>query len=422
METEGKVYIRFNYRSGLFKKSTIQYLLSEYGRLLTEVSQNQDRRLSEYQIFQKKNLRIEDNQVCCRVPFKKFNKEDINQSIVKRFEEIAMRYREKIAVKTDTSEFTYATLNNYSNRVAHRIIHQSEIRNQTIGLLFEHDSCMIIGMLGVLKAGKIYVPLDPAYPEERLRVMLEDSEARLIVTNSGNMCLAQRLVNKTNRNLLIINIDSFEASVPDQNPDIEIKTEQPAYILYTSGSTGRPKGVVQNHRNVLHFIQCYTNNLQISDQDRLTLFSSYSFDAAVMDIYGALLNGAGLYPYDLKTEGSMERLSEWIDQEAISIYHSTPTVYRYFMDTLHEEKFPGVRLVVMGGEAVYKKDVDAYKKHFADTCIFVNGLGPTESTVTLQYFINKDSEITNNSGTRRVPGRRYRSVLAQRQGRRGFRI
>ena len=227
--------------------------------------------------------------------------------------------------------------------------------------------------------------------------MLEDSGARLIVTNSGNLRLAQRLVNQTNCNLKIIDIDSRDERVPDQNPNIEIKPEQPAYILYTSGSTGRPKGVVQNHRNVLHFIQCYTNNLHISERDRLTLFSSYGFDAAVMDIYGALLNGAGLYPYDLKAEGSMERLPEWIDREAITIYHSTPTVYRYFIDTLHEEKFPGVRLVVMGGEAVYKKDVDAYRRHFSESCLFINGLGPTESTVTLQYFIDKDSEITNNS-------------------------
>ena len=396
-EIEGKVKIRFKYRTGLFKKSTIQYLLSEYERLLEEVSQNQDKQLKDYPVFQKKNPRIEGNQVCCNFPFVKFKKEDINQSIVKRFEEIAMRYRDKIAVKTGKSELTYAALNNYSNRVAHNIIHQSEVVNQTIALLLEHNVCRIIGMLGALKSGKIYVPLDPAYPEERLSYMLEDSEARLIVTNSGNMCLAQKLVNQKNSNLKIINIDSFETSVPAQNPDIEIKPEQPAYILYTSGSTGRPKGVVQNHRNVLHFIQCYTNNLRISDMDRLTLFSSYSFDAAVMDIYGALLNGARLYPYHLKTEGSMERLSEWIDQEKISIYHSTPTVYRYFMDTLNEEKLLSVRLVVMGGEAVYKKDVDAFKKHFTDTCLFINGLGPTESTVTLQYFINQKSEITNNS-------------------------
>ena len=91
---------------------------------------------------------------------------------------------------------------------------------------------------------------------------------------------------------------------------------------------------MQNHRNVLHFIRAYTNNLHLSADDRLTLLSSYCFDAAVMDIYGALLNGATLYPVDIKEEG-LAGLSEWLSNEEITIYHSTPTVYRYFVNSLN---------------------------------------------------------------------------------------
>jgi len=128
----------------------------------------------------------------------------------------------------------------------------------------------------------------------------------------------------------LINIDDEHwfgdtVSLPVVDPD------RLAYILYTSGSTGQPKGVTQNHRNVLHYIRVYTNNLHLNAADRLTLFSSYCFDASVMDIYGALLNGATLYPIDIKQEG-LAGLSQRLIDEGITVYHSTPTVYRYFVN------------------------------------------------------------------------------------------
>ena len=273
-----------------------------------------------------------------------------------------------------------------------------KVNPKTVAILLEHDMDMITGIMGVLKSGKVYVPLDPTYPEDRLAYMLEDSEARLLLTNHKNLNLAQRLIGRVNENITILNIGAIDEHVDNGNLNIEIDPYQPAYILYTSGSTGKAKGVVQNHRNVLHFIRNYTNNLHIHSADRLTLFSSYSFDAAVMDIFGALLNGATLYPYSIKEEGSLKKLSNWLVDEEITIFHSIPTVYRYFLDTLTgNEQFTKIRLVVMGGEAVVKRDVELYKKHFSDDCIFINGLGPTESTVTLQYFIGKQTEIACNS-------------------------
>ena len=273
---------------------------------------------------------------------------------------------------------------------------------QTAALLFGQNIAMIVAIMGVLKAGKVYVPLDATYPLERLEFMLEDSDSRLIVTDSDNFNLAVKLRDQVNKRIPIININELEIdkkiSNPGTNPDIETHPGNAAYILYTSGSTGKPKGVIQNHRNVLHFARVYTNQLHLHPGDRLTLFSSYSFDAAKMDIYGALLNGAALYPFDIKQGKSFDRLPLWLKDEKITVFHSIPTVYRYFTDMLTgSETFPSIRFIVLGGEAVYKKDVEKYKRHFPDDSIFINGLGPTESTVTLQYFINKETEITRES-------------------------
>jgi acyl-coenzyme A synthetase/AMP-(fatty) acid ligase/acyl carrier protein len=148
----------------------------------------------------------------------------------------------------------------------------------------------------------------------------------------------------------------------------------------------------------LHFARVYTNALHIHPDDRLTLLSSYSFDAAKMDIYGALLNGAALYPFNIKKEANLNRLAHWLRDEKITIYHSIPTLYRHFTETLGaDDQFPGLRFIVMGGEAVYQRDIEKYRKYSPGNCLFINGLGPTESTVTLQYFLDKNTEITREA-------------------------
>src|SRR6185503_20498665 len=145
-----------------------------------------------------------------------------------------------------------------------------------------------------------------------------------------NLSLSEKL---SNGRLPIINVDDADRTVGEGGSSRTASPDSHGYILYTSGSTGQPKGVIQNHRNVLFHIRNYTNNLHISANDKLTLLSSYGFDAAVMDIFGALLNGATLCPFDIKAEG-LARFYQWLVDNEITIYHSTPTVYRYFLDSL----------------------------------------------------------------------------------------
>ncbi|MCP4153664.1 MAG: amino acid adenylation domain-containing protein, partial [bacterium] len=272
----------------------------------------------------------------------------------------------------------------------------SEAKMHSVALLFQHGGDMITGLLGVLKSGMLYVPLDASYPVERLGYILEDSEARVLVTNRENQEMARQLVGMVNNNIAVVDIDGLPAGLSEENPNLNIQPTDPAYILYTSGSTGKPKGVIQNQRNLLHHARVYTNALHLTKDDRLTLFSSYGFDAAKMDIYGALFNGAVLYPYDIKKQDNLQRLADWLVTEQITIYHSIPTVYRYFTDLLRQEakeRLAAIRFIVLGGEAVFKKDIDNYKNYFSRDCLFINGLGPTESTVTVQYFLDHETEV-----------------------------
>jgi amino acid adenylation domain-containing protein len=389
--------LAFVYNVDLFDEASIARMLDHFQTLLKLVVVTPDRPISDFALRTEAETyqeSIRSHSIRPVNPFSRFEREEIEQSIADRFEAQVREYPTKIAVKSRNHEWSYEELNRAANQIAHSILSLQGAEEQIIALLFEHDAPMVAALFGALKAGKTYVPLDPSYPAERLAYILQHSQAGALVTNNKNLALARELAANA---LTLINIDSLDSATPAANIDLSRDPTRLAYILYTSGSTGQPKGVMQNHRNVLHYIRVYTNNLHLNSDDRLTLLSSYCFDASVMDIYGALLNGATLYPIDLRQDG-LANLAGLLSTENITIYHSTPTVYRYFVSTLSEGKaFPEVRFVVLGGEAVNRRDVELYKQHFADQCLFVNGLGPTEATVSLQYFVNRQTEISGQA-------------------------
>ena len=386
---ENGLRLDFIYNRDLFERETIEQMANHFRNLLQSVASNPRQKLSEIPLLteaNRKEIAARATQSRPANAFKEFPKDEIEQTIGARFEKQVEQYADNVAVQTRECSLTYRELNTWANNVAAAI--SSEPNN--VALVFEPGATTIVAIMAALKAGRTYVPADPQNPIDRLHVILEDSEATAIVTDTKNLSLSEKL---SNGRLPIINVDEIDRTVGGGGSSRTASPDSHGYILYTSGSTGQPKGVVQNHRNVLFHIRNYTNNLHICANDKLTLLSSYGFDAAVMDIFGALLNGATLCPFDIKAEG-LAGFSQWLVDNRITIYHSTPTVYRYFLDALTgSEQFPNIRLVVLGGEEVYKRDVDLFKEHFAPDCIFVNGLGPTESTVTLQYFVTHDTPV-----------------------------
>ena len=315
--------------------------------------------------------------------------------IIKIFEEQVEKFPGRNAVITDKIWLTYRELNRYSNRLAHTVtgIDQESgkkaVNGQNTALLFEHSADMIIGMLGALKAGKVYVPLDVTYPENRLTYMLENSKISLLLTNNGNISLAKKLVEKAKTDLKILNIESIDIDskfpgFPDENPKREPCGDKLAYILYTSGSTGKPKGVMQDHKSVCYFIENITRECSISSSDRITLLSSFSHDAAVVDIFGALLNGAALYLFNVLDRTNAVMLSRWLNEEKITIWHSVPTLFRYFINTLTSDdigRFVNLRTILLGGEAVRKHDLQEFQRFFPQS-VLVNIYGQTESTIS----------------------------------------
>ncbi len=327
-------------------------------------------------------------------PFIKFDKKDVELSVPERFQKQVDMHPEQIAVKTGEHVFTYNALNQFANRIARAILIKRGRQGEPIAILFESGAPIIAAILGVLKVGKFYVPLDASLPQARISYILKDSQAGLLLTDSRNISFAKKLQIS---GLEILNIDEIDSSISCENLDLPLQPDNFAYIIYTSGSTGQPKGVIQNHRYVLHLTMNYTNSGHICANDKLGLLYSPNFAGAVRDIFCSLLNGATLLPYNVKQEGLIG-LSSWLNQQEITIFFTVATMFRHFVNTLtQQEKFPKLRLIQVGSETVYKKDVELYKQHFSDDCIFVANLGGSEISPIRQYFVDRETEIIGST-------------------------
>ena len=345
--------------------------------------------------------------------FVEFPKSEIEQSIASRFERQAEIHGARPAVKTQRHGLTYAALNRLANRIARAILTHAGPNHDRVALLTEHGASTIAAMLGALKAGKTYVPLDASFPQARNAYIVEDAKPDLVISESSYLALA---VSLTAARIPVLNLDEVQSCDHEENPGLRVSPDQPCYILYTSGSTGQPKGVVQNHRNVLNDVRQYTNALKLGPEDRMTLLYSCSVNGSVRGIYGALLNAAALYPFNIKVEG-LAGLAQLLESERITFYHSVPSVFRHFAATLTGgEDFSSLRVMRFGGERVLARDVELYKKYFPDSCLLYTGMGATETGHIAEFFSDKRTILVESVVPAGYPVEDKRVVLLDEAG------
>lgn len=322
--------------------------------------------------------------------FIEFKQEEIDQSISNRFEQQVARYPERIAVRSTRHTFTYDELNRAVNRAARAILDQSDAGQQPIAVLFEHGVPFVIASLGVLKAGKVQVSLESGFPQARLRYVLEQSNAAMLVTDNANLQLARQL-----GNIPLVNIDEIGGHFPDENPGVSVRPDACAAIAYTSGSTGAPKGIVWDQRGVLHAVMRHTNMFQICVDDRMVMFR-----ASLRPCLYALLNGATYYPVALRGEAVLD-LADWLIEEKITIYRAAVSAFRSFAGALAAgENFPHLRLILLFGEPMYRADVELYRRHFAQASILAGSLGCLEFDDYAYYFVDRTAPLRGDV----VPG------------------
>jgi non-ribosomal peptide synthetase component F len=255
--------------------------------------------------------------------FVSFESTAIEQSISDLFEQRVAAQPDRLAIKTSRGPLTYAALNESANRMARAILAECGEAEAPIALLLEQGAQSIAAIIGAWKSGKIVVPLDSSMPRARLARMVEDSQADPLVTDTRSLSLATELAGRRCRTF---NVDELPGDLATDNLRLSVAPDRLAYILYTSGSTGQPKGIVWNHRNELHRIMTHTNGFRVAAHDRVALLRSPSFGAGMRDALVALLNGAALLPFDLRTHG-LARLAEWLIGEQITLVTMTASMY-----------------------------------------------------------------------------------------------
>ncbi|MEI3790591.1 MULTISPECIES: AMP-binding protein, partial [unclassified Chryseobacterium] len=383
--TSGGVLVSSVFNKDLFNSKEVFFWLKGLGHIIDEVIHHSEKTIEEIEIFDQFLL---SDPITPKNDYVDWELE--YDSIIDRFDYICETYPDKYAVVDDNQKMTYRELNETSTIISNEIIKHS--RNNKVLILLSHGYQSVLGILSTLKAGKAYIPLDISLHTLRTREIIAEINTDLILCDNQTEEFANKFL--IDPSLVSVNIERIinqDSQGTMQSLEEIPSADSLAYILYTSGSTGKPKGVMQSHKNVLHFINIYTRQLHIAPEDHLSLIPFYNFDSAVMDIFGGLLNGATLYPFNVNIKG-INDLARWIDHHEITIYHSVPTLFRSLIKTI-QYRLSSIRLIVLGGEAVFKRDFLGFKNKFGKDAIFINGYGPTESTIVCQKFLDDQSIV-----------------------------
>jgi amino acid adenylation domain-containing protein len=394
--------LKLEYHQQQLDRETIDRMLEQLKTVQEGIAENPDRRLGELPLLtevERRQLLIEWNQPTRRASHK---------SIPQLFEQQANRTPDAVAVVLENESLTYRELNKRANQLAHYLRRRGVGPDELVALCFERSLEMIVSVLGTLKAGAAYVPMDPAYPAERLSFMLADAGARVLLTD---VCMREKL---PPHNLEVINVDSDWETITSENPsdnianpDSTLTPENLAYVIYTSGSTGQPKGVLVTHSNVVRLFERANASFQFNQNDVWTLFHSYAFDFSVWELWGALLYGGRLVLVPYWVTRSPENFYRLLREERITVLNQTPSAFRQLSQAekvLGEKDEPAaqlaLRLIIFGGEALETNDLRSWwERHGDQLPQLVNMYGITETTVHATYRLLKVADLAGRTSS-----------------------
>ncbi|KAA9158725.1 amino acid adenylation domain-containing protein [Amycolatopsis acidicola] len=301
--------------------------------------------------------------------------EPAERTLTGRFAEVVAGSAARIAVSTGDDTLTYAELDARANRLAHRLRRDGAGPGAIVALSLPRSADLVVAILGVLKAGAAYLPLDPGYPAERLAYMIEDAEPVLVLNELGDL-------------------DGFPASAPE----VSIAPGDPAYVIYTSGSTGKPKGVVVPHSNVVRLLDSTRHWFEFGNEDVWALLHSYAFDFSVWELWGALGHGGRLVvvPHDVaRAPGELRAL---LAREGVTVLNQTPSAFYQLAE--QPADLPALRTVIFGGEALEPARLrEWFRVHGDRKPRLVNMYGITETTVHVTYH-----ELSASDGPESIIG------------------
>ncbi len=367
VETPSGLRGRMEYNTDLYDEATIGRMLEHYQVLLEAAVANPALPVSELPLLtrgERQQLLVDWNATDFDYPRE--------LCLHELFEQQVERAPDAVACVHDGQSLTYAELNQRANQLAHFLKQRGVGPGQRIGLYVERSLMMMVGLLGIQKSGAAYVPLDPSYPAERLRLTLDDAQVPVLLTQQS---LSSSM---PEHQAEVVCLDADWAKIAahsTSNPKSGATPEDLVYVIFTSGSTGRPKGVQVPHRAVVNLMTFMASELRMGPDDVFPALASFAFDMCIPELYLALVSGGRVIIGDKHLAANGEALAEVLRATGATIVHATPTTWNLLL----EAGFTGKGLKrVIGAEALPRELCTRLLE--ADASLY-NFYGPTETTV-----------------------------------------
>ncbi|MGA4518379.1 amino acid adenylation domain-containing protein [Solibacillus silvestris] len=313
-------------------------------------------------------------------------------TILKEFKSVVARFSDSAAIKEGQKTITYKELNEESNKIANHLKENGLQKGEFVSIYLKRSMETVISILGIIKAGGVYVPLDPTHPVQRNKYIINDTKSSNIITSENLLNSIQEMVTENTNFLLMENLKNLEhVNIEFTDDDID----DLAYVIYTSGTTGNPKGTLIRQRGVINLMDYMLKEWSITNEDIIMQFATYSFDASILDTFASLYSGATLYLIDDAERMSEEGFLSVIQRENISIIPAIPTVFfNRIVNYVNERNldiFKGVKIVGVAGELLTGDLARKFKSSIGEQIRFFNLYGPTETTAIVTCY-----EVPNN--------------------------
>lgn len=378
---EEKYEVRIEYNKKLFEEKSIHYMLQHYIEVLHQIVMNEYKTIEQIEMItesEKQLILNEFNNTATQYPRDK--------SMAELFDEQVKKYADETAIYFKNKEITYKELDEKSNCIV-RMLHNCQIqKGDCVTIFAEKQIEVIIAIVGIIKCGATYVPVDPRYPDERIQYIINNSKSKVLLTYKKNV--------QVEINTIDLGVQkNWEVSGSEIIPYVE--TEMPAYIMHTSGTTGKPKGVIITQKSIIRLVK-NTNFCRFDHNTIILQTGSIAFDASTMEIWGPLLNGGILCLEENEVILDSERLKQVIRKRKINVLFLTTTLFNQMIlsDSL---LFSTVEYVIVGGEKVTEKFIRMMSKEKENQNVkLVNGYGPTENTTFSTTYTMDWNDIPEN--------------------------
>ncbi|WP_433664502.1 amino acid adenylation domain-containing protein [Nocardia sp. CA-128927] len=393
-ETDGPTKLTLEYSADLYDAPTAVRALRHYATALASIVANPEQLVGEVRLDSPDQAAAEAIWTLPGSPM--VPEAEPDERLIDRLDAVIDLRGSAPALRAGDRTTSFAELDVLTAAIAKELI-GAGLDGSRVALLYDHTPESFVAVWAALRAGVAYVPLDPRAPQARLIEIMEEADVSALLCDPSLADLARSVAGGAHVFTVSGRTDQPHptlSTVPTNDLSTwaksHISADDFAYILHTSGSTGRPKGVAQSRGNALAHAVTYARRLRIGPDDVVAAPARYTFDAGVLNSFGAAAAGAELYVIDPHLF-SPAGLREEIERAGVTVLHCTPTLFRYLLGDTDGPWVPdALRLVALGGEEVVRGDVVDFGKHFGPTCRLVSLYGPSECSVALQHIITPE--------------------------------